>query len=1434
MSGSYNLGTASGRIVVDGSGAEKGFAVAKSAAQSFFDSVNSQADQVASFGKKLTAASATGAAGFGLAINAASKFESRLSAISAVSGATQGEMDEIGEAALRIGAKTSFGATDAASAFEELIKAGISTRDAIDGAADATVAMAEAGEIALPRAAEIAAAAMNNFNMSAQDMPKVADTVAGAANASAIGVEDFAQSMNQVGSVANLVGLDFEDMAVAIAEMGNAGIKGSDAGTSLKTMLMNLQPKTKEQINLSKELGLLTFDAADAMSALAKDGVKPASDSLGDITSATSDYLSKQLGLKKGTKELATETEKYLMKNGGMQNAFFDQEGKIKSLADIQGTLKESLKGMSEEQKIAALETLFGADAIRAAAIMADNGAEGYNKMAEAVGNVSAQDVAAKRMDNLGGAIENLKGAWETIAIKIGSVFLPVLTQVINGLADFLEWVGSASDGFFKWATTIAAAGTGLGGFIGVLIMAVAKMGPLLAIIIGVRRGFAAFGVLKGAIAVFKSLAGTMGLFGRIGAALMFVFKSIVTSIFPIVNTVLKLRSVFLLLTGPVGIVIAVVGALVAAFLWAYNNIEGFRNGVNAIWAGIQAAAKAVADWFVSTFAPTLGAAWNSVVGYARELWVQLQGVFQSGVTMIQNFVTMILAAWNWMQPGLQATFAVIAAIFQGLWTGIQVWWATFGPALIAGLAAVWQTLVTVLTVIWDTIKTVVSSAIAIIKGIFDVFAALFVGDWTGMWEAVKSILINVWNIISAVVMGAWNILSAIVMGGLNVLVAFWTTLWNTVKGVVTAVWNAIASTVSSIWNGLINRIKAGLNNIKSSWTTSWNNIKTTASNVWNGIKTFVSAGIAVVKTVISSGIAAVKAVWTAGWNVIKTVLSTAWNSMKTAVSNGINGVVNFFRSLPGKITGTLSGLPGKMLSIGKNIIQGMINGIKSMVGSAISAAKNVGTNIMNGVKGVLGIHSPSREMKKIGKYIVNGLTIGIKDTQKQAVDAMNKLAQQLIDTAQKSAEARDKLEKKVQDARKKTSKNSNDSYVKSVKAAQKRVDSAEKAVAKKSTKSSRKRLSDAQKSLRTAEKNRRDSLSKSSKKNLDNLKKAEKALRDHDKKYGNLSVKQAKKVAKQIQAQTKTKKSAKAKDTTIADFVKSREKNVEKLKKVNDDLKAAIAAKNQTRDGVADKLAGEFSLGTVASAAENSGQKLKFTDIAGYMSGVLSRVSKFQGKLSALRKAGVHPALIEEVAGLGSQQGASVADALLSGSKSQVGALNKNYDALTRSATKAGTDVASAMHDVGIQALRGMASGLEDKGKLIDKAIAKLTKKTVTLTKKGFKVKSPSRLFRDEVGVQLPAGIAAGIDDGLPALLRKIDSMVHVPDVPAGSGMSTLGFTPATNGMLRDQKIESKQDIYHIKVEAVDTNNADLVAGKIVSRIKEAKRTNSAYAESR
>lgn len=345
-------------------------------------STKSSASKWTTMSKGFAVGGALLAAGFVAAVSTTAKFEARLSAVQAVSNATAGEMDLLRDKALQLGADTAFSASESASAMEELVKAGLSVEDVLNGAADATVALAAAGGVELTTAAEIAANAMNVFALSAEDMPKIADLVAAAANASAIDVADFAMSLQQSGAVANLVGLDFEDLALAITAMGNAGIKGSDAGTSLKTFFMRLEPSTAKSTSMMERLGIITEETG---------------------------------------------------------NKFFDAAGNAKDMADISGVLADALAGQTREQKLATLNTLFGSDAIRAAAVIADEGAAGFDKLGTALGSISAAEIAEIRLDNLAGDMEKLSGSFETLLITSGSLFTDVLRSLVQGATSLVD-----------------------------------------------------------------------------------------------------------------------------------------------------------------------------------------------------------------------------------------------------------------------------------------------------------------------------------------------------------------------------------------------------------------------------------------------------------------------------------------------------------------------------------------------------------------------------------------------------------------------------------------------------------------------------------------------------------------------------------------------------------------------------------------------------------------------------------------------------------------------------------------------------------------------------------------------------------------------------------------------------------------------------------
>lgn len=330
---------------------------------------------------------AAGFAGLGYgvfdAVKNYSDFTAQLSQIKAVTGLDAEAMDAVKEKALELGADTQFSSTEAAQGMTELLKAGVSVKDVLGDASQAALDLAAAGQLSLPEAAEIMSTAMNAFHM--DDATHAADILVGAANASATGVQELKYSLSAVSAVAAGVGMSFDDTNTALAVFANNGLKGSDAGTSLKTMLMNLSPQTKQATEEMQRLGLLTDE---------------------------------------GTSK------------------FFNQEGHLRSLSDIAGLLQDHLSGLTDEEKMNALSTMFGSDAIRGGMIMLREGAKGVNDMNSAMKDITAHETAKVAMDNLRGSLLRLKSAWENLTIKL------LDHGVGDGLRGFTEEVGKLTSHF--------------------------------------------------------------------------------------------------------------------------------------------------------------------------------------------------------------------------------------------------------------------------------------------------------------------------------------------------------------------------------------------------------------------------------------------------------------------------------------------------------------------------------------------------------------------------------------------------------------------------------------------------------------------------------------------------------------------------------------------------------------------------------------------------------------------------------------------------------------------------------------------------------------------------------------------------------------------------------------------------------------------------
>jgi TP901 family phage tail tape measure protein len=335
-------------------------------------------------GKGMLVAGGAIGAGLALAVKSAADFDKQLSAVRSVSNASAADMDRLRTAALKAGADTSFSARQAAEAETELAKVGLSTADILGGALQGSLSLAAAGQIDLGKAATIGGQSMKIFGLQGKDVGHIADVLASGANKSAADVDQLSQALGQGGLVAAQTGLSLEDTVGTLSAFADNALIGSDAGTSLKTMLQRLNPQSDEAAALMDELGLRAYDA----------------------------------------------------------------QGNFVGLEQYAGQLQRGMAGLSTEQRNAAMSTIFGSDAVRASNILFKLGSAGIHEYTTAVNDQGAATrTAAVQMDNLSGDFEQLRGSIETALIKSGSAGNGALRTLTQGATKAVNAFGKLPDG---------------------------------------------------------------------------------------------------------------------------------------------------------------------------------------------------------------------------------------------------------------------------------------------------------------------------------------------------------------------------------------------------------------------------------------------------------------------------------------------------------------------------------------------------------------------------------------------------------------------------------------------------------------------------------------------------------------------------------------------------------------------------------------------------------------------------------------------------------------------------------------------------------------------------------------------------------------------------------------------------------------------------
>lgn len=667
-----------------------------------------------------------------VSVNTANDFED---AMSQAAGALNMPMEQMGalrDLAMQTGKETIFSAQEAGQAITELAKGGLTEADIQAGALKATMDLAASSGMELGNAANVVVQAMGAFGLTANDSAQAANALAGAAAASSTDVEPLTQGLAQASAQAKNAGWSIQETTAVLGKFADAGIVGSDAGTSLKTMLQRLAaPASDNAAAKIKALGIETRDAS------------------GNLL---------------GASEMAQE-------------------------------LKDKLGGLSSAERDAALQAIFGSDAMRAATIMMNSGSEGLASYIAATNDQeSAQRLANSQMSEGSLTIEEMKGSLETAAITIGQTLAPIITKV----AEFITELAN------KFSALPQGVQTGIVAFAGII----AVLGPLLMVIGQVMMGISAIATVLSPLNI------------TIGAVVVAISVAVAT----------------------IGLIIAAIKNWGAITEWFGNLWQIVKDKCAAIW-----------DAICLFFTETIPAAWESLVEKFQSIpewwsgiWQQVKDFFtQTWQAIMENpivatIVTTIQALFQNMVTTLQGIWSGLVSIASGAWELLKN--TILGPVLLlidlvtgdfeqlkSDAANIWNNIKEAANQIWNGIKEAVTSLVngmvTRVQTLLQGFKNIVSQIWNSIkqatsqvWESVKSFVVNTANNLkeSAVnafknlVSGIKNTLSnlgSIVESGFQSAINFITSLpgkalqWGAdfINGIAQGIRNAIGNVTSAV-----------------------------------------------------------------------------------------------------------------------------------------------------------------------------------------------------------------------------------------------------------------------------------------------------------------------------------------------------------------------------------------------------------------------------------------------------------------------------------------------------------------------------------------------------------------------------------------------------------------------------------------------------------
>lgn len=909
-------------------------------------------------------------AGLGTAaVKTAADFDSAMSEVAAVSGATGDDFDALRAKAREMGSKTKFSATEAANAMNYMAMAGWKTSDMLDGIEGIMNLAAASGED-LATTSDIVTDALTAFGLSAGDSAHFADILAAASSNANTNVSMMGETFKYCAPVAGALGFSAEDTAEAIGLMGNSGIKSSQAGTALRS-IMN---------RLSKE-------------------VKLTGNAFGTMTIETT-----------------------------------NQDGSMRSLNDILADCRVAFGKMSESEKAANAQALVGKNAMSGFLALMNAAPADIEKLNSAITNCDgkAGDMAETMQNNLAGQITILKSQLQELAISFGDILMPAIRQIVSWIQGLADKLNGMSETTKKTIVTIGLIVAAIGPALIAIGKVISAVGTIMTLVPKIKGAITAVKTALSGFNLTALLTNPITLVIAAIAALVAAFiylwntnEDFRNAITEIWNGIVKKFQEFfqgivdrLNALGfnfkDIAEVIKAVWDGLCSFL--APAFEGAFQFISNTLSYTLDTIMAVLDIFIGIFTGNWEQVWDGVKGFFVATWNYVSGFVTNILNVIKGIFDVFLGwfgtsweeVWNGIKDFLVNIWNGISGFFGGIMDGIRTTAETVWNAISSFFTSIWNVIKNTFTVVTAVIQIILSTAWNTIKTVIETVWNVISGFFTTIWNVIKNTFMTVVTVIQNFLSVAWNTIKTVIETVVNAIWTVISTVFNTIKNVITGVMNAIHTVISTVWNTIKTVITTVITAIQTFITNAWNTIRNVISTVVNAIHTVISTVFNTIKNVISGIMNGIQSTVSNIWNGIKNTVSNVVSGIKNAVSTAFNNIFsgiqstmsNIFNAVKGgfdNVKNFMGNLASQAFNWGKDLISGIVNGMQSCISWVGDAVGNVGNTIRSFLHFSVPDEGPLTDYENWMPDFMRGLAQGIENSRSMIKSAMKNVSADMV-----------------------------------------------------------------------------------------------------------------------------------------------------------------------------------------------------------------------------------------------------------------------------------------------------------------------------------------------------------------------------------------------------------------------------------------------------